>query len=164
MKKPSVVRTAFLSALIGLVILSPLTGETFRYRFLDGDSYRINSVVNENVYVNRILSHQADITNRMKPRYLAALTYTPVPKTALFRRYQTGEYQLPDAFETLEEMKVMFENIHIDNLTFIGSHASNYLPVSGRLQRDKGKMLKTVEEILRTRNMDALRSDAMRGL
>lgn len=106
----------------------------------------------------------ADITNRMKPRYLAALTYTPVPKTALFRRYQTGEYQLPDAFETLEEMKVMFENIHIDNLTFIGSHASNYLPVSGRLQRDKGKMLKTVEEILRTRNMDALRSDAMRGL
>lgn len=106
----------------------------------------------------------AEITNRMTPRYLAALTYTPVPRTALFRRYQTGEYQLPDPFETLEEMKVMFENIRIDNLTFIGSHASNYLPVSGKLQRDKGKMLETVNGILQSRNMDALRSDAMRGL
>ena len=65
MKKLPVIRAAFLSSLIGLVTLSPLTGETFRYRFIDGDSYRINSVVNENVYVNRILTHQADITNRI---------------------------------------------------------------------------------------------------
>jgi radical SAM superfamily enzyme YgiQ (UPF0313 family) len=106
----------------------------------------------------------AEITNKMKPRYLAAMTYTPVPNTALFRRYQTGEYHLPDAFETLYEMKVMFENIRIDGLTFIGSHASNYLPVSGKLQRDKKKMVETVEDILRSRNIDALRSDQMRGL
>lgn len=106
----------------------------------------------------------ADITNKMKPRYLAALTYTPVPNTALYRRYQSGEYQLPDPFETLQEMKVMFENIHIDDLMFIGSHASNYLPVSGKLQKDKQKMVKTVADILQSRNMDALRSDAMRGL
>ena len=65
MKKFPVSRIAFASALIGLVMLAPLAGETFRYRFIDGDSYRINSVVNENVYVNRALSHQADITNRI---------------------------------------------------------------------------------------------------
>jgi outer membrane protein OmpA-like peptidoglycan-associated protein len=65
MKKHSAIRAAFLSVLTGLVMLSPLAGETFRYRFVDGDSYRINSVVNETVYVNRMLSHQADITNRI---------------------------------------------------------------------------------------------------
>ena len=106
----------------------------------------------------------AEITNRMKPRYLAALTYTPVPGTVLYKKYESGEYHLPDPFETLHEMKVMFENITIDNLTFIGSHASNYLPVSGKLQQDKAKMLEKVSDILRSRNMDALRSDAMRGL
>lgn len=39
--------------------------ETFRYRFIEGDSYRINSTVKENVYVNRVFAHQADITNRI---------------------------------------------------------------------------------------------------
>ena len=106
----------------------------------------------------------ADITNQMKPRYLAALTYTPVPHTALFRKYESGAFVLPDPFETLEEMKVMFENITIDNLTFIGAHASNYLPVSGKLQKDKAAMLQTVNAVLTSRDMSALRPDAMRGL
>jgi radical SAM superfamily enzyme YgiQ (UPF0313 family) len=106
----------------------------------------------------------ADITNRMKPRYLAALTYTPVPRTALFRKVESGEFVLPDPFESLEEMKVMFENITIDNLTFIGAHASNYLPVSGKLQKDKAAMLETVNAVLVSRDMSALRPDAMRGL
>jgi radical SAM superfamily enzyme YgiQ (UPF0313 family) len=106
----------------------------------------------------------AEITNRMKPRYLAALTYTPVPGTALFKKVASGEFVLPDPFETLEEMKVMFENIVIDGLTFIGAHASNYLPVSGRLQKDKAAMLDTVNAVLASRDMSALRPDVMRGL
>lgn len=106
----------------------------------------------------------AEITNKMTPRYLAALTYTPMPNTALFKKYETGEFVLPDAFETLEEMKLIFENITIDNLTFIGSHASNYLPISGKLQQDKAAMLETVNSILTSRDMSALRQDSMRGL
>lgn len=49
------------------IFLSPehLLGEQFRYKFSNGDSYRINSLVKENVYVNRIFSHSADITNRI---------------------------------------------------------------------------------------------------
>lgn len=50
-----------------LVLTAPgqLSGEQFRYKFSNGDSYRINSVVKENVYVNRNFSHSADITNRI---------------------------------------------------------------------------------------------------
>ncbi len=39
--------------------------ETFRYRFAEGDNYRINSTVKETVTVNRVFSHSADITNRI---------------------------------------------------------------------------------------------------
>jgi radical SAM superfamily enzyme YgiQ (UPF0313 family) len=106
----------------------------------------------------------ADITNKMKPRYLAALTTTPVPGTVLYHRLQKGEFELPDPFDTLEEMKLMFENITMDNLKFVGVHASNYLPVSGTLQKDKAKMLDAVNAVLETRDRGALRSEQMRGL
>lgn len=106
----------------------------------------------------------AEITNLMKPRYLAALTYTPVPGTVLFRAYEKGERVLPDPFETLEEMKIIFENITIDHLKFVGAHASNYLPVSGELQKDRATMLETVDGILETRDVGALRREGARGL
>jgi radical SAM superfamily enzyme YgiQ (UPF0313 family) len=106
----------------------------------------------------------AEITNKMKPRYLAALTTTPVPGTVLYHKVQNGEFEMPDPFDTLEEMKLMFENITIDNVKFVGVHASNYLPVSGTLQKDKSKMLDAVNAVLETRDRDALRSEQMRGL
>lgn len=106
----------------------------------------------------------AEITNKMQPKYLAALTTTPVPGTVLYHKVQKGEFELPDPFDTLEEMKVMFENITMDNLKFVGVHASNYLPVSGTLQKDKAKMLAAVNAVLDTRDRSALRSERMRGL
>lgn len=106
----------------------------------------------------------AEITNKMKPRYLAALTVTPVPGTTLFRQVQRGEFHVLDPFETLEEMKIMFENITIDNLKFVGSHASNYLPIKGTLQKDKQEMINTVNKVLETRDRRYIRSEKMRGL
>ncbi len=106
----------------------------------------------------------AEITNKMKPRYLAALTTTPVPGTVLYNKVQKGEFELPDPVDTLEEMKLIFENITIDNVKFVGVHASNYLPVSGMLQKDKSKMLAAVNAVLETRDRGALRREQMRGL
>jgi len=48
-----------------LLVSFQLGAETFRYRFVEGDSYRINSTVKESVYEDRVLSHTADITNRV---------------------------------------------------------------------------------------------------
>lgn len=106
----------------------------------------------------------ARITNEMKPHYLAALTVTPVPGTVLFREIERGEFELPDAFETLEEMKGIFENITMDNLKFVGTHVSNYLPITGTLQRDRAAMIAAVDSVLERRDPRFLRSDEMRGL
>ena len=106
----------------------------------------------------------AKITNEMKPEYLAALTVTPVPGTVLYNRMQKGEFQLLNPFETLEEMKIIFENITIDSLKFVGVHASNYLPVNGTLQRDKQKMIETVNRVLESRDEKLIKSERMRGL
>jgi len=106
----------------------------------------------------------AKITNEMAPQYLAALTVTPVPGTALYSKMQRGEFQLLDPFETLEEMKLLFENLTVDNMKFVGIHASNYLPINGTLQKDKARMLETINSVLASRDRSAIRSDSMRGL
>ena len=106
----------------------------------------------------------AKICNEMKPQYLAALTVTPVPGTVLHKQVQAGDFELLDPFETLEEMKQIFENITIDNLKFVGTHASNYLPITGTLQKDKEKMIKTVDDVLKSRDERLIRPDHMRGL
>ena len=106
----------------------------------------------------------AEITNEMKPQYLAALTVTPVPNTVLYNQVRRGKFEIMDAFETLEEMKVLFEHITIDNLKFVGIHASNYLPINGTLQKDKEQMLEKINTVLEKRDKGMLRGEGMRGL
>lgn len=106
----------------------------------------------------------AEMINRMQPRYLAALTVTPVPRTPLFNQVRSGAFELLDPFETLAEMRVLFEHLALDNLKFVGVHASNYLPINGTLQRDKARMLATIDEVLATRDAKRLRSESQRGL
>lgn len=106
----------------------------------------------------------ARIINGMKPHYLAALTVTPVPGTVLYNQVRQGKFEVLDAFETLEEMKIIFENLTVDNLKFVGSHASNYLPVTGTLPKDRQKMLDLVNHVLEKRDFRYLRNEQMRGL
>jgi len=106
----------------------------------------------------------AKICNEIKPQYLAALTVIPVPGTVLYRQVQEGSFELLDPFETIEEMKQVFENITADNLKFVGTHASNYLPITGTLQRDKEKMIKMVDDVLKNRDERLIRPNSMRGL
>ena len=106
----------------------------------------------------------AGMINRMKPHYLAALTVTPIPGTPLFSQVDAGEFELPDPFGTLAEMRTLFEHITIDNLKFVGVHASNYLPINGTLQQDKAFMLSTVDEVLKSKDHTRMRSERMRGL
>ncbi len=106
----------------------------------------------------------AKITNEMKPHYLAALTVTPVPGTALHRQVEEGSFTLLDPMETLVELRMLIDGLSVDNLKFVGMHASNYLPVNGTLQRDKGKMLDAIDAVLREGDMSRMRAEGMRGL
>jgi len=105
----------------------------------------------------------ASIVNRIKPQNLNALTFTPVPGTPLFRKVQEGGFQLLDPFDTLEEMKIVIENISID-VNFVSQHASNYLPLKGTLPQDRDEIIHTIDHILKTRNKGYLRSEQVRGL
>jgi len=106
----------------------------------------------------------AKICNEMKPHYLAALTVTPVPNTVLYRQVRDGKFTVLNPFETLEEMKIMLENLEVKGLKFVGAHASNYLPLSGTLPEDQMKMINIIDHVLTTRDSNLLRHENMRGL
>ncbi|MDD3853884.1 MAG: radical SAM protein [Syntrophomonadaceae bacterium] len=106
----------------------------------------------------------AKICNEMKPHYLAALTVTPVPGTVLYRQVREGNFTVLNAFETLEEMKIMLENLEVKGLKFVGAHASNYLPLSGTLPEDQAKMINIIDHVLTTRDSNLLRNENLRGL
>ena len=87
-----------------------------------------------------------------------------VPGTVLYKRAEKGEFELPDAFEILEEMKVMIEGLELSGCEFRSNHASNYLPIKGRLPEDKDKLLAVINTIIERGDTRYLRPDYLRGL
>jgi len=96
----------------------------------------------------------AKIINRMKPHHLGILTTVPVEKTSLFRQVERGEFNLQDAYETLEEMKILLETITLDKLGIDGTHKSNFLPLMGYLKNNKQKLIDQIDLILKNKDED----------
>jgi len=87
----------------------------------------------------------AQVLNNMQPKQIAALCLMPLSNTELGKQYEAGEFQLPDANGMLIELHELIKHINCDPVQFMANHASNYLPLQGRLCRDKEKMLNTIE-------------------
>ncbi|NLJ72411.1 MAG: radical SAM protein [Syntrophomonadaceae bacterium] len=106
----------------------------------------------------------AKILNDMNPDYIGALTLMLVPRTVLFNKQQKGEFELPGPFEILDEMYMMIEDLELDGTEFRSNHASNYLPIKGRLPKDKEKILALIKDIIEKNDRKYLRPDYLRAL
>lgn len=106
----------------------------------------------------------ARICSEINPDFVAALTLMLVPGTVLHRRMMRGEFELPEPFEILQELKVLIENLEVDNCEFRSNHASNYLPIKGTLRRDREKIVALLDGVLRSQDNRFLRPDYLRGL
>jgi radical SAM superfamily enzyme YgiQ (UPF0313 family) len=106
----------------------------------------------------------AKILNEMQPEYIGALTLMLVPKTELYRRMERGEFELPGPFEILDEMLIMMENLELEGSEFRSNHASNYLPIKGRLPDDKQEIIDLIKDIIAKNDRSYLRPDYLRAL
>ena len=91
------------------------------------------------------------VLTRMKPNQIAALTLMLLENTPLYNDARTGSFQLPDQTMLLEELGILVESINLERVQFQANHASNYLPISGRLAKDKEKILENIAAGLRGR-------------
>ena len=83
--------------------------------------------------------------SEMNPRFFSLLTATPVEGTKLHDEVTRGDITLPDPEETLEELEVILSGLDCKNTFFASNHASNYLPIKGRLPNDKPRLMGLVQ-------------------
>lgn len=87
----------------------------------------------------------ADALNRMDPRFVSCLCVTPVPGTPFFDEVARGDVELPSPEETLDELRVLVERLRLTGAVFRSNHASNYLPLGGRLPADRARLLAVID-------------------
>ncbi|MGI5936395.1 MAG: radical SAM protein [Oscillospiraceae bacterium] len=106
----------------------------------------------------------ADITNKMAPNHLSAMTYMPVPGTLMYEEIQRGEFIVQTARESLLETKLLIENIELSGLHFTSNHASNYVPVKGTLKEEREKLVALLDEIIQNEDTSRMRRPDYRRL
>jgi hypothetical protein len=97
----------------------------------------------------------------MSPNYTALLTYTPTPHSPLAERVGRGEVVLPSPRESIAEIRE-FVNAVACETYFTCNHASNYVPLTGRLPRAKAAILAALDEALA--GQVSLKPEFLRGL
>jgi len=102
------------------------------------------------------------LATAMDPKFLSTLTLTVVPNTPLARLEDQGRFELPEVHELLQELRWFVDEAKPSGAIFRSNHASNYLPIGGRLPRDREAILAAIDEALAGRVR--LRPEWARGL
>ncbi len=102
------------------------------------------------------------VLSRMDPRYISCLTVTPVEGTQLHADVQSGDFELITPEETLAELEGLLEHTHVSGAVFRSNHASNYLPLGGRLPADRERLVQSIQAA--RRGEVSLRPEWTRGL
>ena len=98
------------------------------------------------------------------PEYIGILTLMLTPGTAMDRKVASGEVVLPDSVGMLRELRGIVAALDVSDCLFRCNHASNYLPVGGRLPRDKAAMLVSLDKVLDAPQSVQLRPESWRLL
>ncbi len=106
----------------------------------------------------------AEILTAMDPPFVGALTTTLVPGTPLFDAAEKGDFELPDPWGMLEELRIIIRESNFTRCRFHSNHASNHLPLSLNLPTDKDKALVMLDQVLARRDDDDLKPEFLRGL
>ena len=104
----------------------------------------------------------AALVTEMDPAFFAALTVTVVPGTPLAQLRAKGRFEVPPVPDLLRELRTMIDLARPTDAIFRTNHASNYLPLAGRLPRDRGRMVEAIDAALAGKIR--LRAEGARGL
>ncbi len=93
-------------------------------------------------------SASARLATAMDPEFLSALTLMLIPATPIHRLAESGGFELPSVEGLLGELRIIIAEANPRAAIFRCNHASNYVPIEGRLPRDRDAMLRTIDGAL----------------
>jgi len=83
----------------------------------------------------------ASALNRMNPNQIAVLTLMILDNTPLGEDERSGVFEMIGPGLILEELHTLVSHLNVKRSQFYANHASNYLPLAGRLSKDKNRIL-----------------------
>ena len=104
----------------------------------------------------------ARLASAMDPRFVSLLTLTVIPGTPIAKLAASGRFKLPAIDSLLRELRIFIAEAAPTDAIFRTNHASNHLPLSGRLPRDRERLTELLDAALDGRI--PLRPDWARGL
>jgi radical SAM superfamily enzyme YgiQ (UPF0313 family) len=90
----------------------------------------------------------ARLITEMDPEFLSLLTLTIVPGTPTATLAERGRFELPSIEGTLQELRTIVAASNPTAAIFRTNHASNHLPLEGRLPRDRERIVATVDRAI----------------
>ena len=107
----------------------------------------------------RALSQQnalgmARVVSEVNPDFLRIRTVAVKRRTELYEEFESGRMELCSDDEKVLELKTLIENSDCDTM-LVSDHIMNLLPdIEGRLNTDKAKMLKTIDDYFALPELD----------
>ncbi len=115
-------------------------------------------------YSEQHARNTASLLTEMDPPFAGALTTTVVPGTPMFEQQSRGDFELPDKFGLLRELRTIIADSQLSACRFSANHASNYLPLRATLPNDKSELLALLGATIEAGDERLLKPEWMRGL
>ncbi len=166
---------------LGLLYIGPESGDDITLkRVAKGDTFanhveasrraraagiEISVIVLLGIAMERSREHAeatARLITEMDPSYVGALTVTVVQGTPLATLHARGRFEVPAPPALLGELRTIVDLARPTDALFRTNHASNYLPLGGRLPLDRARIVQTIDDALEGRIR--LRPERSRGL
>ena len=90
----------------------------------------------------------ARLATAMDPRFVSLLTLTVIPGTPIAKLEAASRFTLPAIEGLLREARIFIAEAQPTDAIFRTNHASNYLQLSRRLPRDRGRLLDLLDAAL----------------
>jgi radical SAM superfamily enzyme YgiQ (UPF0313 family) len=90
----------------------------------------------------------AELASAMDPRFVSLLTLTVIPGTPIATLQERDRFELPDIEGLLRELRTFVATTEPSDAIFRTNHASNYLPLEGRLPRDRDRIVSVLDAAL----------------
>ena len=108
--------------------------------------------------------NSARLMNAAQPEYLATLVVSFPRGMARVQAGFNGQYQPLAQLGLFREIQMLLSALELEKTIFRSDHASNYLVLKGVLNKDKDRLLQTVEQAIQRPGSVRLRSEWQRGL